>query len=717
MHQVLFKKGKVIVEEVPAPINGANSVLVETLYSLISSGTEMSSLNFSKQPLPLKVLKYPTKLAKGLRLLKEHGIVETYKIVTGMLEAGVTPGYSSCGKVIKVGANIKDLKEGDLVACAGANLASHAEIVSVPRNLVVKIPEGVNLEEAASATLGSIALQGVRQADLRVGESAVVIGLGLVGQITTQILLASGIKVIGVEISQSRIKKAQENGLEFSFSPTNKNLINEINRLTNWQGADATIITASGPENNIIINQAMALTRKKGKVVVVGDIGLKIERLPWYEKEIDLKISSSYGPGRGDEEYEKKGIDYPYAYVRWTENRNMQAYLELLQGKKINFLSLIEGKYQLEQADLAYKLLNSQKKPLAVLLTYSLLNSEQKTFTSLEIPQPQPQALEGKIEVGVIGVGNFCQVVHLPNLAKLKNDYHIRGICTHEQVKAKYFAQKYRANIATTDYQVLLNDPKINLIIITTRHNLHAPMVIDALKAGKNVLVEKPLCLTEEELKEITELVQNPTIGYSPTLTVGFNRRFSPFIKTIKSEISERHSPLVINYRMNALYLPPSHWTNTSEGGGKILGEACHLFNLFCYLTNSSASDIQAWGINPLDTFYLATDNFVASLKFKDGSLANLTFTTEGTEKMPKELMEVYSEGSAFVLNDYKELIGYGTKVKMKTFNPQKGHLEELKELAQALHQRKWLIPWKEIEETTRISLEVNRQVRQKIGG
>ena len=350
MKQVLFRKGKVVVEEVPAPKGGANNVLVETLYSLISSGTEMSSLTFSKQPLPMKVLKYPTKLAKGLRLVKEHGIFEAYKIVTGILEAGVTPGYSLCGHVIGIGKNITDLKEGDLVACAGANLASHAEIVAVPRNLVVKIPEGVNLEEAASTTLGAIALQGVRQADLRVGESAVVIGLGLVGQITSQILLASGVKVIGIEISKSRIKKAQENGLKFAFSPTNKNLINEINRLTNFQGADATIITASNPENNIIINQAMALTRKKGKVVVVGDIGLKIERLPWYEKEIDLRISSSYGPGRGDEEYENKGIDYPYAYVRWTENRNMEAYLELLKNKKVNFSSLIEGKYQLEQA-------------------------------------------------------------------------------------------------------------------------------------------------------------------------------------------------------------------------------------------------------------------------------------------------------------------------------------------------------------------------------
>jgi predicted dehydrogenase/threonine dehydrogenase-like Zn-dependent dehydrogenase len=711
MRQVLFKKGKVVIEEVPAPSNGANTLLIENLYSLISSGTEMSSLNFSKQPLPLKVLKYPTKLAKGLRLIKEHGIFKTYKIVTGMLEAGVTPGYSSCGRVIKVGANIKDIKEGDLVACAGANLASHAEIVSVPRNLVVKIPEGVVLEEAVSATLGSIALQGIRQADLRIGESAVVIGLGLVGQITIQILLANGIKVIGIEISKARIKKAQENGLKFAFSPTKKNLVNEVNHLTNFQGADATLITASGPENNTIVNQAMELTRKRGKVVVVGDVGLKIERLPWYEKEIDLRISSSYGPGRGDEEYENKGIDYPYAYVRWTENRNLDAYLKLLQVKKVNFLSLVEGKYQLEQANLAYKLLNSKKRPLAVILVYPSLSLEEKTLTSLELPQLQK--IEGRIEVGIIGVGSFAQVIHLPNLSRLKHYYHLRGVCTNDPVKAKYFAQRYRANIATTDYNVLLNDPKINLIIITTRHHLHSRMVIDALRAGKNVFVEKPLCLTGEELEEIKEVVKNPTIGYSPMLFVGFNRRFSPFIEKIKTEIKERHSPLVINYRVNDNYLPPSHWTNTSEGGGRILGNACHMFDLFCYLTNSSASQITAVTINPLDTFYLVTDNFIASLRFKDGSIANLIYTTEGSEKFSKEYLELYSEGSTLILDDFKKLSAYGLKTGMKTMNSQKGHLEELEELAKAMHQRKWLIPWEEIEEATRISLEVDKQVRQ----
>jgi len=710
MKQVIFRKGNVIVEEVPAPKCGANNVLVETLYSLISSGTEMSSLTFSSQPLPLKVLKYPTKLAKGLRLVKEHGIFEAYKIVTGMLEAGVTPGYSLCGRVIEIGKNITDIKVGDLVACAGANIASHAEIVNVPRNLVAKVPDGVKPEEAASTTLGAIALQGVRQADLRVGENVVVIGLGLVGQITSQILLASGVQVIGIETSKARIKKAQENGLKFVFSPTNKNLVNEINRLTNFEGADATIITASGPENNNIINQALNLTRKRGKVAVVGDIGLKIERLPWYEKEIDLKISSSYGPGRGDENYENKGLDYPYAFVRWTENRNMEAYLELLKNKKINFLSLEEGKYQVEQAHLAYKLLNSEKKPLAVLLSYASKALEEKTLTSVELPELQK--IEGRIEVGVIGVGTFCQVVHLPNLARLRHYYHIRGICTHDSVKAKYFSRRYHANLATTDYNVLLNDPKINLIIITTRHNLHAKMVIDALRAGKNVFVEKPLCLTKEELQEIKEVVKNPTIGYSPMLMVGFNRRFSPFIIKIKDNIKNHHSPLIINYRINDSYMPPSHWTNTSEGGGRILGNACHIFNLFCYLTNSAVSEINAISINSLDTFYLATDNFIATLKFKDGSIANLIYTTEGSEKLAKEYLELYSEGSTIILNDFKTMLGYGLNLKMRTTHSNKGHLEELEELAKSLHQRKWLIPWEEIEETTRISLEVNKQIR-----
>ncbi|MDD5722077.1 MAG: bi-domain-containing oxidoreductase, partial [Candidatus Pacebacteria bacterium] len=549
MRQVVFKKGKVLVEEVPAPSCGANKVLVENLYSLISSGTELSSLSFAKQPLPLKILKYPTKLAKGLRLAKERGFIGAYKIVNEMLESGITPGYSCCGQVVKVGKDINDIKKGDLVVCAGANIASHAEFIAVPRNLIAKVPIGVEPEEACSATIGAIALQGIRQADLRIGESAVVIGLGLVGQLTTQMLLANGIKTIGIELSKERIKKAKENGLNDAFSPKDKNLLNKIHALTDFQGVDATIITAADSSNNEIINQAMLLTRKRGKVVVVGDIGLKIERLPWYEKEIDLRIATSYGPGRNDEQYEIQGKDYPYAYVRWTENRNLQAYLELLQQKKINFSSLVQGKYALEQADLAYKLLNSSKKPLAVLLTYATALKEKDSKQSIQVCSPLVP--EGKIQVGLIGVGSFMQLVHLPNLRKLKEFYQIRGICVTDQVKAKHFAQRYGATMATTDYHELLNQPEIDLIMIATRHNLHASMVIDALKAGKNVFVEKPLCLTEQELDDIIQTLKIQSLEQPISLTVGFNRRFSPFIQRIKEIINERRSPLIINYRVN----------------------------------------------------------------------------------------------------------------------------------------------------------------------
>ncbi len=712
MRQVVFKKGKVLVEEVPAPSCGANKVLVENLYSLISSGTELSSLSFAKQPLPLKILKYPTKLAKGLRLAKERGFIGAYKIVNEMLESGITPGYSCCGQVVKVGKDINDIKKGDLVVCAGANIASHAEFIAVPRNLIAKVPIGVEPEEACSATIGAIALQGIRQADLRIGESAVVIGLGLVGQLTTQMLLANGIKTIGIELSKERIKKAKENGLNDAFSPKDKNLLNKIHALTNFQGVDATIITAADSSNNEIINQAMLLTRKRGKVVVVGDIGLKIERLPWYEKEIDLRIATSYGPGRNDEQYEIQGKDYPYAYVRWTENRNLQAYLELLQQKKINFSSLVQGKYALEQADLAYKLLNSSKKPLAVLLTYATALKEKDSKQSIQVCSPLVP--EGKIQVGLIGVGSFMQLVHLPNLRKLKEFYQIRGICVTDQVKAKYFAQRYGATMATTDYHELLNQPEIDLIMIATRHNLHASMVIDALKAGKNVFVEKPLCLTEQELDDIIQTLKTQSLEQPISLTVGFNRRFSPFIQRIKEIIKERRSPLIINYRVNDSYLAPSHWVNTTEGGGRILGNACHMFDLFCYLTESEPEKIQSCAINPQQSFYLTTDNFVAGIQFKDGSVANLVYTTQGDEKLSKEYLEIYSEGQVFVLDDFKSLRTYGLKAGMKTSKQQKGLLEELQSLAVCLHQRRWPMPLEEIINATKISLEVDKQVREK---
>ncbi len=710
MRQIVFKKGKVVVEEVSTPVCGANQVLVENLYSLISAGTELSSLVFSHQPLPLKVLKYPTKLAKGLRLVKQHGLKDAYNIVKGMLDMGVTPGYSCSGRVVKVGKNVKGIRKGDIVACAGANFASHAEFVAVPRNLVVVVPPNVPEEDAASTTLGAIALQGVRQADLRVGESAVVIGLGLVGQLVTQILLASGIKVIGVEISKARIKKAKENGLLYAFSPTDKKLSLQINRLTNLQGADATIITAAAPNNNQIINQAFLLTRKRGKVVVVGDVGLGIQRLPWYEKEIDLRISTSYGPGRGDKDYENKGIDYPYAYVRWTENRNMQAYLGLLAEKKINFSSLVGGKYVLDDAALAYQLLRSPKRPLAVLLDYG--KTEKKDASTSIILAP-PQKIQGRIEVGFVGVGSFAQTVHLPNLKKLSNFYHLRGICTRQAVKAKYFAQRFKAEIATTDYHDLLNDPKINLIMITTRHNLHAPMVLAALRSGKNVFVEKPLCLTSQELEDIEKTLQNQKLGYSPILMVGFNRRFSPFARKIKEMIKGHHSPLVINYRVNDSYLPPSHWVNTSEGGGRILGNACHMFDLFCYFTESEAEKIDAISLASPDKFYLPSDNFIASIKFKDGSIANLTYTTEGDSKLPKEYMELYSEGRVFIIDDYRTLRVLGAKGNWQMRYQNKGHQEELEALASALHQRRWPFSFQEIKEAMRISLEVDKQIRQ----
>ncbi len=710
MKQAIFKKGKVVVEEVPVPVCGPNQVLVENLYSLISSGTELSSLTFSHQPLPLKVLKYPTKLKKGLRLVKEHGLKDAYGIVKGMLEAGVTPGYSCCGRVVKTGKNVNAFRKGDIVACAGAYFASHAEFITVPKNLVATVPIGVSWEDAASATLGAIALQGVRQADLRVGESAVVIGLGLVGQLTTQILLASGVNVIGIDPAKGRIKKAKENGLLYGFPLSSKNL-QEVQRLTNLHGADATIITAGAPDNNDIIDQALLLTRKRGTIVVVGDVGLKVQRLPWFEKEIKLLISTAYGPGRGDNLYEEKGLDYPYAYVRWTENRNMQAYLGMLQKKQVDFSSLVEGKYSLDEAPLAYRLLQSAKKPLAVLLSYN--EQKEETASSSFVHIASPQAIEGKIEVGIIGLGGFAQTVHLPNLKKLREFYHIRGVCTRNPVKVKYFAQRCGAAIATTDYHVLLDDPKINLIIITTRHNLHASMVLDALQAGKNVFVEKPLCLNNQELKEIEEELHSQKLVYSPLLTVGFNRRFSPFIKNIKEAIRDHHSPLVINYRVNDSYLPPSHWVNTSEGGGRILGNACHMFDLFCFLTESKATAINAFPITSQDGFYLPQDNFNATIKFQDGSLANLIYTTEGDSKLPKEYMELYSEGRVFVLNDYHNLQVYGAKGNWHTRQQDKGHEEELRSLASAMHQKRWPFSFQEIKEATKISLEVDRQVRE----
>ena len=551
-------------------------------------------------------------------------------------------------------------------------------------------------------------MQGVRQAKPNLGEIVVVIGLGLIGQITVQLLKAAGCEVIGIDLDDKRIQSAIQHGADYGFSPSNGELKREVDRITDGHGADITIITAA-TSSNAPIQQSMELTRKKGRVVVVGAVGLGINRSPFYEKEIDLHISCSYGPGRYDPVYEQEGLDYPYAYIRWTENRNMQSFVKLIALGKINLDTIIQKEFDVSEAPEAYKaLMESTDKPLGVVLRYSSKNLEEKKAPRVNISkviQPTP----GKIGVALIGAGSFAKSTHLPNLQKLSNLYELRAIVSASGLNAKKTALQFNVPYATTAFEDVLNDPSINLVMICTRHNLHASMVMESLRAGKNVFVEKPLALTEEELNKIASFFADG-VEDKPILMTGFNRRFSPFIDRIVKVTNTRKDPMIINYRMNAGYIPLDHWVHSAEGGGRNIGEACHIYDLFVYLTGSEAVSINASSILPTSSYYSSKDNFTVSIKFADGSLGNLVYTALGNDIYPKENIDVFVDGEVITLVNYQNLNFWGCKSLYKTKNIDKGHSEELIKLAEAIiKETEWPISLQEQLVVTNIALEIEQ--------
>lgn len=672
MKQVIIKSGSMVVDDIPSPLLDENGVLVEVAYSLISTGTELSSINQSGQSLIGKALKQPEKIKKLVNHFQEQGLEKTIAKVQEKAGESFPIGYSCSGVVIDVGEKINDLHPGQRVACAGAGIANHAEIVLVPRNLVAHIPENCGLREAASVTLGSIAMQGVRRADPRLGEIVAVIGLGLIGQITSQLLKAAGCRVIGFDIDKNRLALAQQLGMDKGLLIKDVDVLNEIRHLTNGHGVDSTIITAAS-ESDTIVQQAMEITRKKGRVVVVGAVGLGLKRSPFYEKELDFLISTSYGPGRYDEQYERYSVDYPYAYVRWTENRNMQEYLHLVAENKVDVNAIVNQEYNIDEATKAYEhLMSTVEKPLGIFLSYEIKEPGKKLSTKVIFREPK---IEGKINVAVIGAGNFAKSMHLPNLQKLSDIYHIRAVVDIQGSNAKATAERYNADYASTNYEDVLNDETVDMVMICTRHNLHASMAIKAARAGKAIFLEKPMAINEEELNEMIAVMQETQVPFM----VGYNRRFSPAARRAKEVLANRQNPLMILYRMNAGYLPPEHWTQTSEGGGRIIGEACHIFDLFQYLTDAEVAGVNATPLSPKTDNILATDNVSITIQYKDGSVATLLYTSLGSSGLSKEYMEIYSDGKVLTMDDYKVLKVYGSSIKGWSAGVDKGHLDELR--------------------------------------
>lgn len=710
MKQVLIQSGKINVVEVPSPMAEDGRILVRVMHSCISAGTEMASLQSSAVPLWKRALQKPDKILWVLNQFRTSGLASTRQLVKDKISTSQTLGYSAAGEVLSVGHGIEGIFPGDLVACAGGQCAFHAEIISVPQNLAVLIPSSVDTSSASTVALGAIAMQGVRRANPTLGECFAVIGLGILGQITIQLLKANGCKVIGMDLDGDRLRLATELGADGVVDPTQAPPVEKMARLTAGFGVDGVIITAATASSDLI-SAAFQMCRKKARVILVGDVGLNLKRQDIFAKELDFLISSSYGPGRYDAPYEESGLDYPISYVRWTENRNMSAYLELLNEGRVKIEPLLTGVYPIEEAAAAYQALaDPERKTLINLFSYSS-KKEPSQLMSMATTRP-PKT--GRIKVGLVGAGAFLKSVHLPNLRSLADQYSISAVISHSGPNAADTAKQADASIAATDFSQVVKNPDIDAFVITTRHHLHAHQTLEALQQGKHVLCEKPLALSPKDLSEIMDFYREAHPTPAPILLTGFNRRFSPHAIKAADLLSNRISPVIINYRMCGGYTPPEHWIHGPEGGGRNLAEACHIYDLFTFFTGARVKKVNAISIRPNDRFYSPQDNFSASVLFEDGSLATLTYTVMGSKELPKEHCEIFFDGQTIVIDDYISFICTGKKEGASKLPVQdKGHLQELKAFANCIsHGGEWPIPlWQQAQ-----AMEIAFQVEAQLG-
>lgn len=698
MKQILqsYKTGELWLAEVPVPTCKAGGVVIQTQNSFVSAGTERMLVDFAKKNLVGKALAMPDQVKKVLRKMKTEGILDTLEKVQAKLDQPIPLGYSCAGVVQEVGRSVTGLSVGDRVACGGAGYANHSDYNYVPKNLVVKIPDSVAFEDASCATVGSIALQGVRQCDLRLGENVCVMGLGLLGLLAVQMLKAAGVRVIGFDPDMQRCKLAKDLGADRVVSTGIEAACNDFSE---GFGVDAVLITAA-TKSNEPVTVAGEICRVKGKVVVTGLVGMDIPRDMYYKKELDFKLSLSYGPGRYDAQYEEGGHDYPYGYVRWTEQRNIKAFLDMVAAGTVTPSRLVTHRFGIEDALDAYSLmLGKAGEPyLGITIGYSNGNGKRNVIDNVEgvsggiennqrvlhlngRKSPLIKGSPSAVSIGFIGAGNFTKSVLLPNLKK-QSGIRLRGMCTATGMNAAETGKKEGFEFATTDYEQLLDDSEINTVFITTQHNSHAHFVKAALEAGKHVFVEKPLCLTPEDLHDISEIYRSKITKSesAPQLMVGFNRRFSPHAKLIKNYFRDRRTPMMVNYRVNAGIIPPDVWVQDPEvGGGRIVGEVCHFIDFASFVIGSEPVAVQAMCVNTANASLVAEDNVSISMKYKDGSVAQIFYVAVGATDLAKEYCEVYADESTAVMDNFCSTVCMGKRGKKKLKGKQaKGFAEEI---------------------------------------
>lgn len=714
MKQVIqnFRTGKLRVEEVPIPHLGDNGVLVKNYYSLVSVGTEKAVIEFAKQSLAGKARSRPDLVREVLNKIKTDGLLSTFKNVMQRLDSPLPLGYSCSGEIIEVGKKADDFNKGDLVACGGGMYASHAEIVFVPKNLCVKIPENISTKEASFVTLGAIAMQGVRIANLTPGEIVAVVGLGLIGQLTVQILNAYGFRVLGLDVSKRQLKKAFGLGLKHGAVIGEEDINKFINYFTNGLGVDAVIITAA-TKSSEPVELAGRICRDKGRVSIVGDIGMNIPRNIYYEKELDLTVSRSYGPGRYDPNYEEKGFDYPIGYARWTEKRNMDEFLRLISIGRIDVKPMISHIFKIEEALKAYDLI--LKKPnkeefTGVLLEY---NPDKKHKPAIRLDIDKKERIQKNIlNAGLIGAGIFATNMILPNLRKIK-ELKIKAIADVRGEIAKNAANKYHCQYVTSDYMDILNDEEIDLIIIATRHNLHAKIAIEALRKDKNVHLEKPMALNINQLKDVIEAEHTS----KRRLMIGFNRRFAWHTTELKKSLAKINTPLMIYYRINAGHIPKESWVHDpEEGGGRIIGEVCHFVDLLQFLTNSAPERVYATNISAREPV-IDNDNIEIIIDFANGSIGSILYTSLGSKAASKEYIEIFADEHVLIIDNFKSGRFYDKykSKKLRRFTQDKGHYKELETFTRAiLNGDPSPIPMKEQILSTLVTFKILESLERK---
>jgi len=703
-----MKNGATEIAEVPVPAVKSGYLLVKTAASLVSSGTERMLVDFAEKNLVEKARSRPDLFKQVIQKAQRDGILTTLESAFNRLDQPIVLGYSSAGIVVETGKNVSEFAVGDRVACAGGGHAVHAEYALVPVNLAVKIPDQVPFEAGAFATIGAIALNGIRLAQPQVGERTAVIGLGLLGLLAAQILKASGCAVTGLEIDKDRIDLAKQIGIE---GYTNEYVVANYESMTGGAGFDHIFICADTPSSQPV-ELAGKIAHDRGTIVAIGAIGMQIPRKPYYEKELKFMVSRSYGPGRYDRSYEEKGHDYPAGYVRWTEQRNLSAIITLISNGDIDVSNLITHRFPIDRADKAYQMLSNKsgEKYLGLMITYPEKTKDCVPNRKINLSSTHSKTNKDILNVGVLGAGNYANAVFLPIIQKHPQT-HCFGILSAKGLNAQQSGKKFNFEFASSSKTDIIDNKDIDIVTVLTRHDSHAALSAQALENGKHVFCEKPLAVDMEELSPVEDQLKKDD---HPYFTVGFNRRFAPFITEIKSQLHTTSEPIYSHYRVNAGTIPIDHWLHDpSSGGGRLIGEACHFIDLMLYLIDSEPVTVRTQSLPNIRKYQ--NDNLLITIKFLDGSLASIAYIANGSRLAGKEYLEIFTSGKTWIMDDFRKLtiVGQTKKTKRQFGKKDKGHASLWKAFIKAIqNQTQPPIPYAALLQSSMTTLACSRSMQ-----